>query len=307
MSGSLATSLLNAGWSPGAAVLIRIAIAGGVLAVPAAIELRRVGGLTARDGMRLALFGLFAVAAAQLCYFNAVQHLSVGVALMTEYSGTLLVVGWQWLTTKKRPGWLTAVGGLLAIAGLVLALGILHDTQVSGVGVLWGLGAAVGLAGYFVMSAQVDASLPPMVTAAGGLLLGAIGLAVAAGVGVLPLRASRSDVVLAHAHVSWLVPALGLSLVAAALAYVTGIIAAQRLGATVASFVGLGEVLAAVGFAWLLVGQHLRWSQLTGGVLVVAGVALVRLDSLRDPVTAEAQVVDLLMADVESRQHLSLV
>jgi drug/metabolite transporter (DMT)-like permease len=307
MSGSLATSLLNAGWSPGAAVLVRIGVAGVVLAVPAGLQLRRAARLTTRDGMRLAMFGLFAVAAAQLCYFNAVQHLSVGVALMTEYSGTLLVVGWQWLTTKKRPGWLTAVGGLIAISGLVLALGVLHDTHVSGVGVLWGLGAAVGLAGYFVMSAHVDASLPPMVTAAGGLLLGAVGLAVAAAVGVLPFRASRTDVVLVHAHVSWLVPALGLSLVAAALAYVTGIIAAQRLGATVASFVGLGEVLAAVGFAWLLVGQHLRWSQLIGGVLVIAGVALVRLDSLRDPVTTEAQVVDLLVTDAPTSRELSLV
>jgi drug/metabolite transporter (DMT)-like permease len=257
--------------------------------------------------LRLALFGLFAVAAAQLCYFNAVQHLSVGVALMTEYSGTLLVVGWQWLTTKKRPGPLTAVGTALAVIGLVLALGVLHDSHVSGIGVLWGLGAAVGLAGYFVMSAQVDASLPPMVTAAGGLLLGAVGLGVAAAVGVLPLHASRANVVLAHSHVSWIVPALGLSLIAAALAYVTGIMAAQRLGATVASFVGLGEVLAAVGFAWLLVGQHLRWTQLAGGALVVSGVALVRLESLRDPVTAEAQIVDLLMADEPMPREVSLV
>jgi drug/metabolite transporter (DMT)-like permease len=292
LSGSLATSLLNAGWSTGAAVLVRVGVAGAVLAVPAGVQLRRVAKLTTRDGLRLALFGVFAVAGAQLCYFNAVQHLSVGVALMLEYSGTLLVVGWQWLTTRNRPHALTGCGALLAIIGLTLALGLWHDARVNGVGVLWGLGAAVGLAVYFVMSSQVEATLPPLVTAAGGLLLGAAALGVAAGIGALPLRASRADVILAHTHVSWLVPALGLSLVAAALAYVTGIMAAQRLGATVASFVGLGEVLSAVAFAWLLVGEHLRWSQLTGGALVVAGIALVRLDSLHDPVTTEAQTVD---------------
>lgn len=307
MSGSLATSLLNAGWTPGAAVLVRIGIAGLVLAVPAAFQLRRAGRLTSRDSVRLALFGVFAVAAAQLCYFNAVQHLSVGVALMTEYSGTLLVVGWQWLTTRQRPRALTGVGAALAIAGLVLALGVLHDSHVSGIGVLWALGAAVGLAAYFVMSAQVEASLPPLVTAAGGLLVGAIGLAVAAAVGVLPFRASRSEVVLAHAHVSWLVPALGLSLIAAALAYVTGIIAAQRLGATVASFVGLCEVLAAIGFAWLLLGQRLGWSQLAGGALVLAGIALVRLDSLRDAVTGEAQAVEALAIETADRREAQLV
>jgi drug/metabolite transporter (DMT)-like permease len=294
LSGSLATSLLNAGWSTGAAVLVRVGVAGVVLAVPAAVGLRRVTGVTSRDGLRLALFGVFAVAGAQLCYFNAVQHLSVGVALMLEYSGTLLVVGWQWLTTRNRPHVPTAIGALLAVVGLTLALGLWHDARVNGVGVLWGLGAAVGLAFYYVMSSRVESTLPPLVTAAGGLLLGAGALGIAAAVGVLPVRASRTDVVLAHTHVSWLVPALGLSLVAAALAYVTGIMAAQRLGATVASFVGLGEVLSAVAFAWLLVGQHLRWSQLTGGALVVAGIALVRLDGLREPVTTEAQIADAL-------------
>jgi drug/metabolite transporter (DMT)-like permease len=237
-----------------------------------------------------------------------VHHLSVGIALMIEYSGTLLVVGWQWLTTRKRPHALTGVGAILAVLGLTFALGLWHDARVNGVGVLWALGAAVGLAVYFVMSSRVESTLPPLVTAAGGLLLGAGALGIAAAVGALPLHASRGDVILAHTQVSWLVPALGLSLIAAALAYVTGIMAAQRLGATVASFVGLGEVLSAVAFAWLLLGQHLRWSQLIGGALVVAGIALVRLDTLRDPVTSEAQVVETFDSlTSESGKHVAAV
>ncbi len=74
----------------------------------------------------------------------------------------------------------------------------------------------------------------------------------------------------------WLVPVLGLSLVAAVVAYVTGILGARLLGPTVASFVGLTEVLFAVGFAYLLLGQVLRPGQLLGGLLVVGGVALVQ-------------------------------
>ena len=82
---------------------------------------------------------------------------------------------------------------------------------------------------------------------------------------------------------SWLVPVLGLSLVAAVVAYVAGIFGARLLGAKVASFVGLTEVLFAVLFAWLLLGQVLTPLQLAGGVLVIAGIALVRLDELRTP------------------------
>ncbi len=50
-----------------------------------------------------------------------------------------------------------------------------------------------------------------------------------------------------------------------------------------ASFVGLTEVLFAVLFAWLLLGQVPAAVQFAGGVLVVAGVALVRIDELRAP------------------------
>jgi drug/metabolite transporter (DMT)-like permease len=81
---------------------------------------------------------------------------------------------------------------------------------------------------------------------------------------------------------------LGLALVAAVVAYVTGIAGARLLGAKVASFVGLTEVLFAVGFAWVLLGQSLGPLQLAGGALVLVGIALVRVDELRSGTSAPA-------------------
>jgi len=66
--------------------------------------------------------------------------------------------------------------------------------------------------------------------------------------------------------------------VAAAIAYVTGVAAVRLLGSRVASFVGLTEVLFAVLFAWLLLSQTPTAVQAVGGLLVLAGVALVRAD-----------------------------
>ena len=37
-------------------------------------------------------YGLIAVAACQVCYFNAVDRLSVGVALLLEYLGIVVIV-----------------------------------------------------------------------------------------------------------------------------------------------------------------------------------------------------------------------
>jgi drug/metabolite transporter (DMT)-like permease len=78
-------------------------------------------------------------------------------------------------------------------------------------------------------------------------------------------------------------PIAGLSLVAAVIAYVAGIAAARILGAKLASFVGLAEVIFAVLIAWLLLGQLPTAVQLIGGALIVAGIALVRIDEMRSP------------------------
>jgi drug/metabolite transporter (DMT)-like permease len=45
-------------------------------------------------------------------------------------------------------------------------------------------------------------------------------------------------------------------------------------------------VLFAVAFAWVLLGQMLSAVQLGGGLLVLAGIALVRVDELRSPESA---------------------
>ncbi len=294
-SGSFAASLIEAGWTPGSAVTARVLTAALLLTLPALLQLRGNGALLRRSSRTLTAYGIAAVAGAQLCFFMAVEHLSVAVALLLEYSGALLVVGYLWLRRDQRPGRLTVAGAAVAVTGLGLVLELIGNTRLDPVGVLWGLGAAVGLATYFVLSAETDDVLPPLVVAWAGLVIGGAALAVAGLVGVLPLAAPRTDVVLLDTEVSWLVPVLGLAVVAAAIAYVAGIFGARLLGAKVASFVGLTEVLFAVAFAWVLLGQSLGAQQLAGAVLVVAGIALVRVDALRTdgdaPTTPREDVV----------------
>jgi drug/metabolite transporter (DMT)-like permease len=285
-SGAFASSLIDAGWTPGAAVAARIVAAALVLTGPALVQLRGRWGLLRRSIPTIAAYGLIAVAGCQLFFFNAVSHLSVGVALLLEYLGTFLVVAWLWLRHGQRPRRLTVTGGTIAVVGLLLVLDVVGSHRLDPVGVLWGLGAAAGLAVYFVLSAAVDEPLPPLVLAWGGMCIGALALITAGGTGILPMRAPLTDVRLLDHRVSWLVPVLGLSLIAAVVAYVAGIGAARRLGAKVASFVGLTEVVFAVLFAWLLLGQVPVAVQFVGGALIVAGVALVRIDELRTPAAA---------------------
>jgi drug/metabolite transporter (DMT)-like permease len=281
-SGVFATSLIDAGWSPAAAVTARVAASALVLTVPALLQLRGRWALLCRRAWRVTAFGLVAVAGCQLFYFNAIQRMPVGVALLLEYLGTVLVVGWLWLRHGQRPRRLTVLGAVAAITGLVLVLNLTGSARLDPIGVMWGLLAAAGLAIYFMLSSVTDEEpLPPMVMAWAGMCVGAVALGTLGAIGVLSLTATAADVTFIGHRVSWIVPVLGLSLLASVIAYVAGIGAARRLGPKLASFTGLAEVLFAVLFAWLLLSQLPSGIQLLGGAFIITGVALVRIDELR--------------------------
>ena len=285
VSGSFAKALLETGWSPGAAVTARLTGAALILALPAGLALRGRWHQLRDNWLTIALFGLIGVAACQLFYFNAVARLSVGVALLLEYLAPVIIVLWLWVASRRRPRVLTFGGTLLSLAGLVLVLDLTGAVEVDLVGVLWGVAAAVCLAIYFFITARENDTLPPIVLASGGLMVGAAVMWLAAATGLLPMAFSAADTRLGPWTAPWWVSLAGLVLLATVLAYVSGIVAARALGSKVASFVSLTEVLFAVLWAWLLLGELPGAIQLVGGVLIVGGVILVRLDELRAPVS----------------------
>src|SRR6185312_11217950 len=125
--------------------------------------------------------------------------------------------------------------------------------------------------------ADRDSGVPPLALAGTGLTIGAVALALLGAVGILPMHASMQAATYAIGTTSWWVPLVVLGLVTAALAYTTGIAASRRLGSRVASFVALLEVVAGVGFAWLLLDQLPGFSQFVGGVLIIGGVVVVKI------------------------------
>ncbi len=277
LSGALARGLLDTGWSPGAVVLLRIGLAALVVAPFGVVALRGRWDVLRRNARLVVAYGVLAVAGAQFCFFAAVQHMQVGPALMIEYTAPATVVVWLWLRQGQRPGRVTLVGAALAVLGLVLVLDLLGGTAVSLPGVLWALGAMVGAASYFLISADESTGLPPLTLAAGGLVVGGVALGLLGLSGLMPMQASTAATSYAGTSVAWWVPLVALGLVTAALSYTTGIAAIRRLGSRVASFVALTEVVAAVLWAWLLVGELPRPVQLLGGLLILLGVVGVKL------------------------------
>lgn len=286
LSGSFAKALLETGWTPGAAVTARLTGAAIILAVPAVPALRGRWHQLKDNWLTILLFGLIGVAACQLFYFNAVARLSVGVALLLEYLAPVIIVLWLWTASRKRPRPLTIGGTLLSLGGLILVLDLTGAVKIDFIGVLWGIAAAVCLAIYFFITAKENDTLPPIVLASGGLMVGAAVMWLAAATGLLPMEFSTADTKLGPWVTPWWVSLGGLIVLATVLAYVSGIVAARALGSKVASFVSLTEVLFAVIWAWLLLGELPGPIQLLGGVLIVGGVVLVRVDELRGAANA---------------------
>ncbi len=294
LSGSFAKSLFDVGWSPGAAVAARIGGAAAVLFIPVVISLVRNWHTVRGSLPRMAIYGVVPIALCQLFYFNAVQHLSVGVALLLEYLSPVLLVAWAWAATRQRPRLPTILGAISAMTGLVLVLDLAGGQQVSIAGILWGLAAAVCSAVYFVMSARANDNVPPLLMAGGGMAVGAVMIVGLGVVGILPMAFTFNNPVFAGKEVHWLLPVLGLVLVTTVFAYVVGIVATRGLGSKVASFVALFEVLFAVIWAWILLGELPRAIQLLGGLCIMGGVVMVRLDDLRgSPGRGPSQVVEL--------------
>lgn len=286
-SGPFAKGLLETGWTPGSVTFLRVAGAAAVLLVPTLRALRGRWHLLRTEWWLVAGYGLGAVATPQLAFSYAVGHLSVGVALLLEYLGLVLVVVWQALAARSLPGRPTVVGVLLALGGLALVLDVVPLGPLGGshvavdlVGVAWGLLAAVGLASYYLLSGSThETALPPLALAGGGLVFASIGFAVFGLVGALPMEFPPTVVSLGGVAMPWWVAVLELALVAAVTPYTTGIVAARILGPKLASFVGLSEVMFAVLFAWLLLGELPRPVQLLGGLLILGGVVVVRAEA----------------------------
>jgi drug/metabolite transporter (DMT)-like permease len=277
-SGPFIKPLLEAGWSLGSALLVRMGVSGLVLAPALILAIRRERGFIRRHWRIILGFGLTAVAGCQIFFFAAMQRMPVAVALLIQYLAPVLLVVLAWVRTRRAPSRLVMVGSVVAVVGLVLVVDISGATF-DLLGTVLALCAAVCVGAYFLIAERAGDDLPPLALASGGLLVGATLMAILGLTGILPFHAPAVSVVLAGTEVPWFLPLLWVAAIATTVGYAFGVMAVPRIGARVASFVGLSEVLFALGFAWIFLSEIPAPIQFVGGALILLGVVLVRMDA----------------------------
>jgi drug/metabolite transporter (DMT)-like permease len=296
-SGVFIKPLLEAGWSPAAAVTARALTAGLVLLPLVLFSLRGKWAALWRGRWRVLGMGLVGVGFTQAAYFAAIRRIPVSTALLIEYLAPLLLVALAWATTRRLPRPTVLLGSALAVGGLILVIGPGALQAVDPIGLTIAFCAAVGCAAYFLIAARPADGLPPVALAGSGLLLAAVVLALVGATGVLPFTATFADLTLFDTAVPWWIPLLIVAVIGTAVAYATGIAASGILGSRLASFIGLLEVVFASLFAWLVLGEKLTLLQLVGGALILGGIAAVRAAPAEEPLTPGAAPVDPVAQD----------
>lgn len=281
LSGIFASSLMEAGWSPGAAVTSRIVLAGLVLLVPTLIMMRGSWGLIRQAWGPVLLFGLVAMAGCQLSFFLAVQFIPPSLALLIEFMGPVMLMLWYWARSRVSPGNITIIGAALAVLGLVAVSGGVVSSGLHPLGIVFALFAAVGNAAYYAAGAKSDHGIPPIPFVGLGLLIASAVLIVVSLLGLLPFTLTNSPGIIAGSEVPpWLIVA-GMVLISTVLSYVLGVAASRRLGATVASFTGYSEPLFGIFWTIVLLAVLPTGMQWLGAALIIAGVVTVKVGELR--------------------------
>lgn len=280
VAGPVAKALYTIGWTPGSVVHIRLTGASLLLLIPTLLALRGRWSEVRRHAKTILTYGVISMAGVQAFFFLALEHLSVAVAILLEMMGApLIIVFWLWARTRQRPNLITGIGVIVSLLGVVLVLDF-HHASLSWVGVLLAMAAAACFASYFLVSADHTIQLPPIAFTGLGMGIGAIGALIANLTHLMPARFVAADLDFAGLRVSWLVPAL-LLIIFTVGAYLLGILGLRHLGATVGSFVNLTEVPFSAIAAWVLLAEILTPLQLAGGVIILAGIVLVKWGDIK--------------------------
>jgi drug/metabolite transporter (DMT)-like permease len=271
-SGPFAKALIGAGFSPEQAAWLRI-LGAAALLVPLALVFRGRAGLRAARASwkALVLYGLTGIAGCQTLFFVAASRLPVGVALMLEFSGPVLVVAWLKFGQKVAVPRSAAVGVSIAVVGLATVAEIWSGLQIDPIGLLAGLGAAACQATYFILIDKLTGAADPLVMTAAGSVVGAVVLTLIAAPWGTPWHVLVDTIAIGHRHAPGWIMAAWLIVVSTVVAYLAGAAAVQRLSAPIAGAVAYVEVVAACIFALILLGETLRTNQIIGGAIVLAG------------------------------------
>ena len=231
-----------------------------------------------RELLFLVAFGVTGVAFVQWCYFVAIEHLPVGIALLIQFIAPLFIALFAWLVYHEHIRRRIWVALALCISGLAIVVELWSGLAFDAIGVTAALGGALALTAYVLMAERERRHRDPVSLSFYGFLFAALFWAIVQPLWEFPWDMLGDSVSLQGRFEEQTAPVWLLvgyvTVVGTMITFVLLTGALRHISATRASIVATLEPVLATVLAWFWLEETFGAAQFLGGAVVLAGIFL---------------------------------
>jgi drug/metabolite transporter (DMT)-like permease len=239
---------------------------------PAALRISRA------EVLRLAVFGVCGVALVQLFYFLAIHRLAIGIALLIQYLGPLLVAIYARTFGHEHVRRRIWAALALSLTGLALMVELWQGVALDGLGVVFALISAVIFAAYLLLAEYEVGLRDPVSLMAWGFFFATVFWTVVQPWWSFPVGRVAKTVSLQGRLTDWHLPVWALVLWVVVLGSIVPFVlivgALQHVSATRVGIAAMLEPVVATIVAWAWLRETLTPVQLAGAGVVLAAILL---------------------------------
>ena len=260
--------------------LTEVRCAGALIGLTAIAVATRPGSLRiARSELPLLVaLGVGGLALVQWSYFYAIHRVAIGIALVIQFVGPILVALWARLVYGehvRRRIWLALV---LALTGLILIVELWQADRPKAAGLVAAAIAAVTYAAYILLAERAVRRRDPISLSAWGFFFATVFWSVLAPWWNFPGHRVTADVSLlgnlASSHLPVWALMLWMVVLGTIVPFALVVTALRHINATRAGVTAMLEPVLAIVVAWAWLGESLDPVQLSGAAVTLAGVSL---------------------------------
>lgn len=269
-NGNLSRLLFNEGVTPLTLVEFRMLIGGLSLLAVMIVGRRQELKISRKSIGWILAFGL-SLALVTYTYFIAISRLPIAIALVIQFSAPAWMVLVESIWHRRLPTTHILIALGLTIIGIILLTGLwsLSLNGLDGIGLLFAVLSVVTFISYLLLGRRVGRELPPLAsTSFGALVAGIFWLIIQP-----PWAIPSSTWQLNHLALIVIVGIAGM-----AIPFSLELGALRRIDAARVGIAAMLELVAAGVIAYFWLGQHLNISQILGGLLVMAGIAILQME-----------------------------
>jgi drug/metabolite transporter (DMT)-like permease len=278
VNGTVSKVILKSGIS--AQQLTEVRCAGALLGLVVLAAATRPSSLRVelKDLPLLIALGVGGLALVQWSYFYAIARLDIGIALLIQFVGPILVALWARFVFGEHIRQRIWAALALALAGLTLIVEVWHGGRLSSAGLAAAVVAAFTYAAYILLAERGVHRRDPISLSAWGFLFGTAFWSVLSPWWSFPGGRVDDHVSLlgnlASSHLPVWLLMLWMIVLGTVVPFLLVVGALRHITATRAGITGMLEPVIAIVVAWAWLGESLEPVQLSGAVVTLAGIAL---------------------------------